>query len=220
MRLYPARPAGTLVADVAVVLAVLLLGWAGLKVHDAIAGLAGVGRGLEQSGRSLAGGGNDLAAGIRGGFDSAANAAVGAPVVGGDIAGALRQAGRSAATPLQGRARQEARTLIATGADVRRETQDTATLLGLVTFLVPAGVLLGVAIPARVRRVRRLNAAARILDGAPARELARRAAYGLPYAKLARRTEDPLGDLAAGQLEALLEALRDDAGVPVRTYRR
>jgi hypothetical protein len=101
---------------------------------------------------------------------------------------------------------------------VRLETLHAATLLGWLTFLVPVGVLLAIAVPARVRQVRRLNAAARILDGAPAVELARRAAYGLSYAKLGRRTDDPLGDLAAGQLEALLEALRDDAGVPVRTY--
>jgi hypothetical protein len=219
MRLYPARPAGTLAGDVAVVLAVLLLGWAGLKVHDAIAELAGIGRGLEDSGRSLTQGANQLAGGIRGGFDAAANAAGGAPVVGGDIANALRNAGRSAAAPIQGRAGAEGRTLSRTGADVRRQTLSTARLVGWLTFLIPTAVLLATTTPPRVRQIRRLSAAARVLDGAPAVELARRAAYGLPYGTLARRTEDPLGDLAAGQLEALLEALRDDAGVPVRAYR-
>jgi hypothetical protein len=219
MRLYPARPAGTLAGDAAVVLAVLLFAWAGLKVHDAIADLAGIGDGLRQSGQSLAAGANDLAGGIRGGFDSAADAAGGAPVIGGDIATALRSAGNAAARPIQSRAGVEARTLVATGDDVRRRALHTASLLGWLTFLIPTFVLLAATLPPRIRQVRRLNAAARVLGGAPAVELARRAAYGLPYPVLARRTEDPLGDLAAGRLEPLLEALRDDAGVPVRSYR-
>lgn len=219
MRLYPARPAGTLAGDAAVVLAVLLFAWAGLKVHDAVARLAGIGDGLRQSGRSLAAGADDLAGGIRGGFDSAADAAGGAPLIGGDIAAALRNAGNSAATPIRSRAGAEARTLAATGDDLRDQALSTATLLGWLTFLIPTFVLLLATLPPRLRQARRLSAAERVLGGAPAVELARRAAYGLPYTTLARRTDDPLGDLAAGRLEPLLEALHDDAGVPVRTYR-
>jgi hypothetical protein len=219
MRLYPVRPAATLAGDVAVLAAVLVLAWSGLKVHDAIAGLAGLGTGMQDAGRSLSTTAGRLAGGVRGGFGSAADAAGAAPVVGGDMADALRKAGSDAAAPIQGNANLQARRLVSAGADVRRQALSTANLLGWLIFLVPTGFLLAWYVPGRIRQVRRLAGAARVLDGAPAAELARRAAYGLPYGVLVRRTEDPLGDLASGHHAALLEALRDDAGVPVRAYR-
>ncbi|HEY7074970.1 MAG TPA: hypothetical protein VH418_06365 [Solirubrobacteraceae bacterium] len=219
MRLYPVRPAATVAGDLAVLAAILVLAWSGLQVHDAIAQLAGLGTGMQDAGRSLSGTAGQLADGVRGGFATAADAAGAAPVVGPDIAAALRRAGADTAAPIQGSANVQARRLVSSGADVRREALSTANLLGWLIFLVPTGFLLAWYVPARVRQVRRLAGAARVLDGAPAVELARRAAYGLPYGVLVRRTEDPLGDLAAGRVEPLLEALRDDAGVPVRAYR-
>ena len=49
---------------------------------------------------------------MRGGFGTAADAAGAAPVVGGDIADALRKAGNDTAAPIQGNANQEARRLV------------------------------------------------------------------------------------------------------------
>jgi hypothetical protein len=219
MRLYPVRPVATMAGDAAVLAAIILLAWCGVKVHDAVAELGDVGTGIADSGRSLSAGAGQLAGGVRGAFDSAASAASGAPVVGGGIATALRNAGNDAAAPLQGRANVEARKLQSTGAELHRQALSTARLLGWLIFLIPTAILLAWALPARIRQIRRLNGAARVLDGAPADELARRAAYGLSYGVLVRRTEDPLGDLARGEYAPLLEALRDDAGVPVRAYR-
>src|SRR3954467_10102410 len=122
MRLYPVRPAATLAGDVAVLAAVLVLAWSGLKVHDAIAELAGLGTGMQDAGRSLStaagrlagggGGGFGPGGGPRGGVGSAADAAGAAPVVGGDIADALRRAGDDSAAPIQGSANLEARRLV------------------------------------------------------------------------------------------------------------
>src|SRR5919201_380879 len=122
-----------------------------------------------------------FAGGIRGGFDDAARAASSAPVVGGDIASALRRAGDTTAAPIRRRVAGEARRLQTTGAEAQRRAHRLATLLGWLCFGVPAALVLALTVPPRVRQVRRLRGAARILDGAPAPELARRAAYGLSY---------------------------------------
>lgn len=49
----------------------------------------------------------------------------------------------------------------------------------------------------------------------PERErlIAMRAAFSLPYAQLLAYTRDPLGDLAAGRHDALVQAIADDAGL-------
>lgn len=88
-----------------------------------------------------------------------------------------------------------------------------ANLLGAVTFALPAAVVLWHFLPRRLAQVRRLKIASRFLAGAPERELAMRAAFSLPYERLLRFTDDPLGDVAAGRYEPLVAAILDDAGV-------
>ncbi len=88
--------------------------------------------------------------------------------------------------------------------------------MGWLTFLVPALTVLALIVPLRVRQILRMNAAQRILRGAPEHILAARAAYSLSYRTLSRHTSDPFGDLAAGRHAALLAALADDAGVKLR----
>jgi hypothetical protein len=101
--------------------------------------------------------------------------------------------------------------------DLGREGEDgvhhLANLLALVTFGLPAAVVLWHFLPRRIDQVRRLRVASRALDGAPERELAMRAAFSLPYERLLLFTEDPLGDLAAGRYEPLVAAVLDDAGL-------
>jgi len=95
---------------------------------------------------------------------------------------------------------------------------DAARLLGWLTFLIPAALLLSRVLPARITQVRILGSAEKALrldDRAPEHErlLASRAAFALPYASLLRHTPDPLGDLAAGRHDRLLAALAEDAGL-------
>jgi hypothetical protein len=108
---------------------------------------------------------------------------------------------------------QQGARLVAAGRETERKTYALANLAGWLTFLLPALLLLLLALPRRVRGVIRLNRARQLLRGAPEHILAARAAYSLPYRELARFTKDPFGDLAAGRHEALLRALADDAGV-------
>jgi len=220
MRSYPTLArlrSRTLAGDVAVVLLVVLFAWLGIKVHDGVAELAGLGRGLQDAGTAVQTTSRGAAGSIRDGFNGAADALEGTPVVGGGLAGALRDAGGATAGPLQREGDASARRLIAAGRDGEARAYRTANLLGWLTFLVPSLLLLGLWLPQRVRQARELGAADRVLRGAgdPARaaELARRAAYGLPYATLLRHTPDPIGDLVAGRHEALLTALGEDAGL-------
>jgi hypothetical protein len=219
MRLYPAPPAqraATVAGDLAVLLLLCLFAGVALKVHDEIDGLASIGRSIEDSGRGISATARDATGAVRGGFDGAAGAVQGVPLVGGRLAGALRDAGRGATRPVNGAADAQARKLIAAGREQERETHRLARLVGWLTFLLPAVLLLTRALPPRLRRARRLTAAERALRGAPPEILAARAAYNLPFAALLRHTPDPFGDLAAQRHAALLAALADDAGAPTR----
>jgi hypothetical protein len=97
------------------------------------------------------------------------------------------------------------------------DVHNLANLLGVITFGLPAAVVVWHFLPRRLAQVRRLTLAARVLAGAPARELAMRAAFSLPYDRLLRFTEDPLGDVAAGRYDGLVEAVLDDAGLVGRS---
>jgi hypothetical protein len=88
-----------------------------------------------------------------------------------------------------------------------------ANLLGLVTFGLPALIVAWHFVPRRISQVGRMRVAAHALEGAPERELAMRAAFALPYSQLLVWTDDPLGDLAAGRYDRLVDAVLEDAGL-------
>ncbi len=199
MRLYPDLPrrrASTLAGDLAALLLVILFAWLGGLVHERVDELAALGRGVSDTGRS-----------VEGGLGRAAGAVQDVPLVGGQVAGALREAGRGTG----GRA-------VAAGDEGERTAHELADLAGWLTFGIPSLLLLTRVLPPRVAQVRAMAAAERVVatsDDDPARRLllAQRAAFGLPYATLLRHTEDPLGDLAVGRTDALVAAVREDAGL-------
>lgn len=193
----PGRRLDVIARDLAVVLALVLFALIALEVRDAVAKLAILGEGVESAGR-----------GVSGGFDAAAAALDGTPVIGDDLADALRGAGEGSGGEVEDLGRGGA------GA-----AHDLANLLGILFFALPAALLLLWALPPRVRQVRRLNAAAKAigeLSDARRRLLAMRAAFGLPYGELLRFTNDPLGDLEAGRYDALVAAELDRAGLRPR----
>ena len=198
MRLYPEvrRPrAITIAGDVAVVLAVLVFAWLGTFVHGAVEELLPISDGVQSAGRS-----------VEGALTEAGEAVGGAPIVGGQVKDALQDAGRDTG----GEA-------VAAGRTGEEGIRSLAGVLGWLTFLVPVALLLSRVLPPRIGQVRRLTAAGRVLalpeDEQHRQLLAQRAAFGLPYATLLRHTRDPLGDLAAGRLEPLIAAVREDAGL-------
>ena len=203
MRLYPelrGPKSRALVADLVSIILLLLFAWAGLKVHDAVDRLAVLGEGVQATGGA-----------VSGGFESAADAVDGTPVVGDDVAEGLRDAGEGSGGEVEELGRR--------GED---GAHDLADLLGFVTFALPALLVLTRWLPGRVDQVRKLRAASTVLGGHATEErrrlLAMRAAFSLPYGHLLGYTRDPLGDLETGRYDALVAAALEDAGLrPTRT---
>ena len=190
MRIYPDTPnerGRTVARDALTLLALFVLAWLALKVHDTVDKLAVLGTGVRDSGNA-----------VQDGFGAAADAVSGVPVVGGDVGDAFRDAGEGTGGNVAdaGRAGEE-------------RIHDLANLLGFLFFAIPASILLLTTLPARIRQVRELKAAQSLLDTSSEERrklLAMRAAFSLPARELTRHTNDPLGDLAAGRYEPLIEA--------------
>lgn len=184
-----------MVADLASIILLVLFAWAGLQVHDAVDRLAVLGEGVEASGSA-----------VSDGFEGAADAVDGAPVIGDDIADGLRSAGEGSGGEVEELGR--------SGED---SAHDLANLLGFVTFALPALLVLTRWLPGRIDQVRKLRAASNVLGdrATPERRrlLAMRAAFSLPYWQLLQYTRDPLGDLEDGRYDALVAAALEDAGL-------
>jgi hypothetical protein len=197
MRLYPdtADDRGRAVArDALVLLTLFVLAWLALKVHDAVDQLAVLGTGVHDSGEA-----------VQTGFEKAGDAASGIPVVGGEVEDALSEAGSSTGGEVA-----------QAGSDGEEKVHDLANLLGLLFFAIPATILLALTLPGRIRQFRELNALDRLLNVTSEerrRLVAMRAAFSLPARELARHTKDPLGDLAEGRYDPLIEAAYDEAGL-------
>ena len=202
MRLYPDMPArrvAVALRDALVVTLLVLFAFVGFAVYGAVESLAVLGTGVREAGTS-----------VSGGFDAAADAVDGVPLVGGSLGGALRDAGAGTGGEVEdlGRRGEEA-------------VRQLATILGLTTFALPSAVLLALYLPTRIELSRRISAAEQVLrsDATPERRrlVAMRAAFSLPYGQLLVHTRDPLGDLAAERYDALVAAALEDAGLRVPT---
>jgi hypothetical protein len=198
VRLYPelrGPRARALVADVVSIALLLVFAWAGLKVHDAVDRLAVLGEGVQATGGA-----------VQGGFDSAADAVDGTPVVGDDLAEGLRSAGEGSGGEVTG-----------LGEEGEESAHDLANILGFVTFALPSLLVLTGWLPGRVSQVRRLRAASEVLGERATEErrrlVASRAAFSLPYGQLLAYTRDPLGDLEDRRYDALVAAALEDAGL-------
>jgi hypothetical protein len=197
VRLYPQLPGpriGTLARDLLIVALLVLFAWLGKQVHDAVDALAVLGEGVRSGGEA-----------VQGGFESAADAVDGTPVVGGEIADGLRDAGDASGGNVAD-----------LGTAGEEKVHYLANLLGLLMFAIPSAFVLLAMLPPRIRQIRQLTAASRVLRepvGERRRLLAMRAAFALPYGQLLQYTKDPIGDLAAERYEPLVEAVLEDAGL-------
>lgn len=204
MRIYPDTPneRGRAVArDALILLTLFVLGWLALKVHDAVDQLAVLGTGVRDTGTA-----------VQDGFEAAGDAVSGLPVVGGEVGDALRDAGSGTGGEVADAGRRG-----------EERVHDLADLLGVLFFAIPASILLVTTLPGRIRQVRELNAAQRLLARPASEErrrlIAMRAAFSLPARELARHTEDPLGDLESGRYDALVAAAYAAEGLSPRSAR-
>jgi hypothetical protein len=198
VRYYPepvAQRRRAVLGDIVVVALVAFFAWLGVTVNDTFDDLASLGRGVEEAGNS-----------VQGGFEDAGGRLSDVPIVGGQLDDAFTEVG----------ARTGGNTA-ALGEQGESAVEDTARLLGWLTFGLPTLAVLLWAVPRRVVRVRRLSVAGRVLGDTRSAErqrlLAMRAAFGLPYETLLSYTPDPIGALAEADYEPLLLALFEDAGL-------
>ncbi len=198
MRFYPDIPhrrASRVVLDFLVVVAIIVAALIGLKVRDSVNRLAVVPEGVRETGSA-----------VQSGFKDAADAVDGVPVVGGDLADALEGAGEGSGGKVEG-----------LGQSGVHRTHQLADLLGLIVFVLPAAGLLSLYLPGRIAQVRQLTTASKVLDELddPERRrlIAMRAAFALPFETLLRHTPDPLGDLANGRYEPLVDAVLEESGL-------
>jgi hypothetical protein len=198
LKLYPDVPSkrrSTIFRDLALLALVVLFGWMGYKVHDAVNSLAVLGSGVKHAGVS-----------VENGFGSAAGVVKGVPIIGGSLASALEGAGKGSGGNV---------------AELGQKGEDSvhhlALMLGLLVFLLPTILVLVIMLPSRIRQIRQLGAANAALidthDPERRRLLAMRAAFGLSYLTLLGYTRDPLGDLAEGRYDQLVAAALDDVGI-------
>jgi hypothetical protein len=198
VRLYPelrGPKSRALLGDLVAITLLVVFAWTGLKVHGAVDRLAVLGEGVQASGGAVVDG-----------FESAADAVDGTPIVGGEIADGLRSAGEGSGGDV-----------VELGEQGEEGAHDLAIVLGVVTFGLPALIVLAVWLPGRVGQIRRLRAASQVLGDQETSErrrlLAMRAAFSLPYGQLLAYTPDPLGDLASERYDALVAAALEDAGL-------
>jgi hypothetical protein len=198
VKLYPDVPAkrrSTIARDVALLVGILLFAWMGMKVYDAVNSMTVLGSGVKDAGLS-----------VQNGFGSAADAVGNVPFFGDKLAGALQNAGQ-----------QSGGNVAALGQRGEDTVHHLALLLGLLVFVLPTILIVALMVPGRVRQIRQLGAARAVLldtdDPERRRLLAMRAAFGLSYLTLLGYTRDPLGDLAAGNVDPLVAAALDDAGI-------
>lgn len=198
MKLYPDVPAernSRIVRDVVILVALLAFAWIGHEAYQRVDGIKVVATGVVTAGES-----------VQGGFVAVADAVSGVPVVGDRFADALTSSGDATGG-----------NVAALGLEGEQAIHRTALFVGWLVFLLPAALLLGFTVPGRIRGVRVLNAAQQFLhdDGSLERRriLAMRAACSLPIEQLLAHSADPIGDLMAGNLDPLLDALYEDVGL-------
>jgi hypothetical protein len=195
MKLYadtPARRTRQLTGDLVVLAWVAVWVWLALELRERLQALAAPGRALERAGTSFSGS-----------LGEAGDKVGGLPVVGDDVAGALRSAGGAGDTVAEaGRSQQDA-------------VAQLALFVPLLVLGLAAGIVLLFWLPRRLSWAREAGAAKRLLSGPDALEVfATRAVVNRPTTALAAlpdstitawRTGDPAATrtLAALELKAL-----------------
>ncbi len=202
VKLYPEvadRRRERIARDVAVLLMLLFLVWMGRSVYQRIDSITVLATGVSSAGES-----------VQTGFGAVAGAVESVPVIGDNLASALQSSGEATGGNVAD-----------LGAQGAESIHRAALLIGLLTFLIPAILLLGLTLPDRMRGIRQMSLAGQFLEGerSPERDriLAMRAVFNLDVDHLLEYSADPVGDLIAGRHDQLIEALFAEAGLATPT---
>jgi hypothetical protein len=192
----------TIAIDSVSLLCLVVLAIIAITAHSEIAGLGQVGTGVADAG-----------AAVSAGFSAAASALGDVPIVGGALKHALQSVGSSSGGAVT-----------TAGQHAKADADRAAIVIAVLTFLVPALVLLQCYLPPRLRQIRQMNAIRHAFDpqteDSYRRLIAQRAALTLPPEQVLQQTSDPYADLTVGNFDPLLRAAAGHAGVTVAPVRR
>ena len=206
MHIWSERPlmrAGEILADVSTLVWLTIWITLGVRLYGLLANLA-------ESGRLVRDGGN----GITGAGESIGSALEGIPLIGKGAADGIRGAFAAAGDPI-----------VEFGSDLERLLIIVAALLGTLLVAVAIVPWLNRYLPWRIARLRRLNAAVRVIRGGrrgraePIADatleslLASRAIHRLEYDELLEFSPDPFGEWVAGRHDRLATAELDRVGL-------
>jgi hypothetical protein len=138
--------------DLVVVGLIAVFAWLGVRVHDSVAGLADMAQGIQETGTSIQRSGATAGAQVRRSVGAAAEAADQLPLVGGQVAAALRETARSTAASIERESRTTGAQLARSGRQGEDDARETARLIGWLAFLIPTVALLAQAVPRWIRR--------------------------------------------------------------------
>src|SRR4051812_11038137 len=148
----------TVLGDVTVVVLIAFFGWLALQIHGSVADLGDMARGMRDTGTAIQRSGAATANALRTSVGRAADTAKGVPIVGGQVADAVRDTGRRSADSVERETRADGAQLAASGSQGIEDTRRTARLIGWFTFLVPTVLLLVQWLPQRLGAGRRRGA--------------------------------------------------------------
>ncbi len=198
----PGARACELAADTGSVLWVAFWIVVSRRLYEMLAEFAGAGRVIRDGGRNLEAAGRQIG-----------DALGSIPVIGSNVGDLVRSAMTFAAQPF-----------LSVGTYLERILLINATLFSLIVLLVALALWLHRYLPWRWKRLRRLQAAQRVIRTSPRipaseieRLLASRALHRLSYEKLIKYSPDPFGDWASGHYGRLARAELASAGLRYRS---
>ena len=147
------RTAPPRAVDLGVAALIALFAVLALQVHDSISGLAGMARGIRDTGTAIEQSGAATGAEIRESVGAAADALGSVPLLGGGAGDSLRDTATRTAEAVERESRLSGQRLVTAGEQGERDARSTARLVGWLSFLIPTVLLLAQYLPTRVTYV-------------------------------------------------------------------
>ena len=135
--------------DATVLAALLVFALLAIALHNSIAGLGEMARGVGDAGVAIRETGRETAGEIRRSGGAVAGAAESVPLAGGQVADAIRSTADRSADSVERETRASGAQLIAAGRSGESDAESTARLVGVLAFVIPAMLLLFQWVPRR-----------------------------------------------------------------------
>ena len=147
LRVYLRRLSG---GDLAVLGTIAVFALLAVALHSSVSGLGEMAKGIGDTGEAIRSGGEMTAREIRDSVGKAADALGAFPVVGGTVAGRVRDTASTTADLVERETRINGGLLVTAGRQGEKDVRSTARLVAWLAFLIPTVLLLAQWIPRRL----------------------------------------------------------------------